>query len=139
MQHRGRQVCLLPTRIALSYLTLWVHPAKITTVPGASRSRGLSRVRPTGKCHRPFMGPGWTARQDVKAVPRVLFTASYWCKIASWGGLDRCAAQPSWQRQLWRCSRLLGCGHSGGPGRYLGSSGTAVTFIQWQESSSGHL
>jgi hypothetical protein len=32
-----------------------------------------------------------------------------------------------------------GCGSSGGPAAYLGTSGTEVSFIQWQESSSGHL
>src|SRR5437667_10237985 len=35
-RHSGAEVCPLPTRIVLSYLTLWVHPVEITTKPAWS-------------------------------------------------------------------------------------------------------
>jgi hypothetical protein len=34
---------------------------------------------------------------------------------------------------------VSGCASSGGPAAYLGTSSTEVVFIQWQQSSSGHL
>jgi hypothetical protein len=34
---------------------------------------------------------------------------------------------------------LVGCGNSGGPAAYIGAGRTEAVYIQWQESSSGHL
>ena len=66
----GAEVCQVPTRIVLSYLTLWAQRSRAQAwLPGDARSQGVGGLRPAGRCCGLYIGPAFVTCLEICCSP----------------------------------------------------------------------